>query len=183
MATPNSITTDLHYTAQFNGKTVRVLADCGELKVIEDCLEQCPELHIEQDGDQWLLEGRPVSESDVFEYLMRTIPFGDEPEALEAPAPAPTATPFNRKNLKGLVSSGSIFNVEFIKRTTGELRSMTCRRGVTKGLKGGQKSFSDKSKDLLTVWDMQAKGYRSIPVDAIQSLKVNGQTFSFAEAA
>lgn len=181
MATPNTITTDLHYTAQFNGKTIHVLADCGELKVIEDCLEQCPELRIEQDGDQWLLEGHPVSESDVFEYLMRTIPFGDEPEALEASAP--TATPFNRKNLKGLVSSGSIFNVTFTKRTTGELRSMTCRRGVTKGLKDGKKGFSDRSKDLLTVWDMQARGYRSIPVDAIQSLKVNGQTFSFAEAA
>lgn len=91
--------------------------------------------------------------------------------------------PFNRKNLKGLVSSGSIFNVEFIKRTTGELRSMTCRRGVTKTLKGGKKAFSDSSKDLLTVYDTKAKGYRSIPVDAIQKLCVNGQVFSFAEAA
>lgn len=90
--------------------------------------------------------------------------------------------PLNRANLKNLVSPGSIFNVKFIKRTTGELRSMTCRMGVQKHLKGGKKGFSDKQKHLLTVFDMQAKGYRSIPVDGIQHLSINGQSFSFAEA-
>ena len=176
MANSNSNT----YTAQFNGRIVSTDANGSELDAIHEITKQCPELDIEQDGDQWLLDGRTVSESDVFEYLMNTIPFEEEPT--EAPALA-KVIPFNRKNLKSLVSSGAIFNVEFIKRTTGELRSMTCRRGVTKGLKGGKKAFSDAGKNLLTVWDMSAKGYRSIPVDAIQKLSVNGQVFSFAEAA
>lgn len=104
-------------------------------------------------------------------------------EALQAEeVEAETTIPLNRANLKNLVSTGSIFNVKFIKRTTGELRSMTCRMGVQKHLKGGAKAFNDKSKDLLTVFDMQAKGYRSIPVDGIQSLSINGQSFSFGGA-
>ncbi len=97
--------------------------------------------------------------------------------------PVETSICLNRTNLKNLVSNGAIFNVKFIKRTTGELRSMTCRLGVQKHLKGGKKGFSDKAKDLLTVFDMSAKGYRSIPMDGIQSLSVNGQSFSFVEVA
>ncbi len=71
----------------------------------------------------------------------------DESTAVE---PVETSICLNRTNLKNLVSNGAIFNVKFIKRTTGELRSMTCRLGVQKHLKGGKKGFSDKAKDLLT---------------------------------
>ncbi len=109
----------------------------------------------------------------------------EQPEPAEANAeiaPVKTSICLNRTNLKNLVSNGAIFNVKFVKRTTGELRSMTCRLGVQKHLKDGKKGFSDTAKDLLTVFDMSAKGYRSIPMDGIQSLSVNGQSFSFAEA-
>ena len=88
-------------------------------------------------------------------------------------------TQFNLSNLQNLVSDGGIFSVEFIKRSTGELRKMTCRLGVKKHLKGGSKAYNPKKHNLLTVFDMQAKGYRSIPVDAVQKLSINGQTFSF----
>jgi hypothetical protein len=94
-----------------------------------------------------------------------------------------TAQPFNLANLANLgnlVSDGAIFSVEFIKRSNGELRKMVCRMGVKKHLKGGKKAYSTKARNLLTVFDMQAKGYRSIPVDAIQRLSMNGQTFNFA---
>lgn len=88
----------------------------------------------------------------------------------------------NRANLKNLVSDGSIFNVKFVKRSSGDLRSMTCRTGVQKHKKGGTKPFSDSAKGLLTVFDMQSKGYRSIPLEGIQSLSINGQSFTFARA-
>ena len=88
--------------------------------------------------------------------------------------------PFNRANLRNLVSDGGIFSVEFIKRTDGSLRKMICRLGVKKHLHGGKARYSAKAHDLLTVFDMEQKGYRSIPVDAIQRLCVNGQTFCFA---
>ena len=91
-----------------------------------------------------------------------------------------TVTQFNRTNLRNLVADGGIFSVEFIKRSNGQLRKMVCRLGVKKHLKGGQKAYSTKAHNLLTVFDMENKGYRSIPVDAIQRISVNGQTFSFA---
>lgn len=86
----------------------------------------------------------------------------------------------NWRNLVNLVSDGSIFYVEFIKRTTGELRKMKCRAGVKKYLRGGAKGYSAKAKNLLTVFDMENKGYRSIPVEAIKALSINGQQFNFA---
>ncbi len=98
-------------------------------------------------------------------------------QTTETPALTPTA--LNLRNLQNLVSDGAIFHVSFIKRTTGERRLMQCRTGVKKHLKGGKKSFSDKAKNLLTVFDMKAKGYRSIPVEAIQALTINGQSFNF----
>ncbi len=101
-----------------------------------------------------------------------------ESQAAEESTDAPSQ-PFNRANLRNLVSDGGIFSVEFIKRTDGSLRKMVCRLGVKKHLKGGQKAYSTKAHNLLTVFDMENKGYRSIPVDAIQRLCVNGQTFSF----
>lgn len=79
--------------------------------------------------------------------------------------------------LKEAVDDGHIFSVEFIKRTTGELRHMVCRIGVKSHLKGGTKKFSDTEKQLLTVFDVQKNAYRSIPLDQIIRVKVNGQTY------
>ena len=100
-------------------------------------------------------------------------------ESGKVPDMAPKRT-FNRRNLNNLVSDGRIFSVEFIKRSTGELRIMTARTGVKKHLQGGLKSYNPAQHNLLTVFDMDAKGYRSIPVEAIQRLSVGGQTFDIA---
>ena len=56
---------------------------------------------------------------------------------------------------------------------------MKCRTGVKKYLKHGKKGYSAKAKNLLTVFDLEAKGYRSIPVENIKRLSVGGQTFNF----
>jgi len=76
------------------------------------------------------------------------------------------------------VDNGRIFGVKFLKRTTGELRTMSCRLGVKKFLRGGQLAFCPAEKQLLTVFDMVAKGYRSIPLDGVRSVSVDGQIFS-----
>lgn len=86
----------------------------------------------------------------------------------------------NRANLKALVQDGQIFAVEFIKRTDGSLRRMVCRLGVKKHLKGGGVAYDTKAHNLLTVFDMEKGGYRSIPVEAVQRLTVHGQTLNFA---
>lgn len=74
-------------------------------------------------------------------------------------------------------AGGTIFSVQFIKRTTGEVRDMVCRLGVAKDLTGEGLKFDPVAKKLLTVWDVQKKGYRSIPLDAIQKIVVRGETF------
>lgn len=89
---------------------------------------------------------------------------------------------FNLANLKNLVSDGTIFSVDFIKRSNGERRTMVCRLGVKRHLKGGDSAYDPKKHNLLTVYDMDRAGYRSIPVEAIQRLSIHGQTFEFGEA-
>lgn len=83
----------------------------------------------------------------------------------------------NLPYIKQAVQDGTIFSVDFIKRTTGEERHMVCRLGVKAHLKGGEKKFSDAEKQLLTVFDVQKNGYRSIPLDAIIRVKIHGKVY------
>lgn len=73
-------------------------------------------------------------------------------------------------------TDGKIFSVKFIKRTSGEERILVGRTGVRKGLaEAPSKPGIDFDKNnLLCVWDMQAGGYRSIPVEGIKAIKVEG---------
>ena len=79
--------------------------------------------------------------------------------------------------IREAVSDGGTFYVVFKKRTTGEIREMKCRTGVKKYLKGGTKKFDDKEKNLLTVFDMDKVAYRSIPLDAIIRVTINGTVY------
>ena len=74
------------------------------------------------------------------------------------------------------LNDGHIFSVHFVKRTNGEVRHMLCRTGVTKYLKGGGKSYDAASKSLLTVYDVQKQGYRSVPLEAIIQIDHHGTT-------
>lgn len=76
--------------------------------------------------------------------------------------------------VKGL--KDKIFSVVFIKRTTGEIREMTCRQGVTKYLAGGKRSYEFEDRLLLPIFDMTKKDYRCIPIEGIKGIKVNGIT-------
>lgn len=69
-------------------------------------------------------------------------------------------------------TGGKFFTVTFTKRSTGERRTMNCRLGVTRHLRGGTKAYNDADHGLLTVFDMQSRGYRSIPVANV--ISING---------
>jgi hypothetical protein len=71
---------------------------------------------------------------------------------------------------------GKLFSVVFIKKDGSE-RKMLCRTGVKKGLTGEGLAFDPIQKNLVSVWDMQASGYRFIPVDRILSIKLQGETY------
>jgi hypothetical protein len=76
------------------------------------------------------------------------------------------------KQIKELVGS-KIFSVTFVKKD-GTLREMTCRVGVTKHLKGGELKYSPESLNYLTVFDMQAQDYRTININTLKKIKVDG---------
>ena len=88
------------------------------------------------------------------------------------------------KQLAGFVrkqAGGTIFSVKFIKRTTGETRDMVCRFGTVNKVKGDAGSgpaYDALDKGLLPVWDMQAEGFRSIPLENIIAIKIKGQVYN-----
>lgn len=65
------------------------------------------------------------------------------------------------------------FTVSFIKRTTGELRTMNCRKGVTKHLSGGGAKYVFKDNGLVSVYDVKSEGYRTISLEGIKSIKMD----------
>ena len=78
-------------------------------------------------------------------------------------------------------SQGKIFGVSFIKRTNGELRIMSARRGVSKGVTGEGLKYDPESKQLLTVYDMHKKGQRMIDTSSFISVTVNGIQYQIVE--
>lgn len=76
--------------------------------------------------------------------------------------------------LKSLVADGKIFSVKFIRRTDGAERKMLCRTGV-RPAGGGERAYDPSAHNLLLVWDMQKKGYRTIPADNVLSVRAHGR--------
>ena len=73
--------------------------------------------------------------------------------------------------------SGKIFRLDFIKRTNGETRTMICRFGVKKHLKGGSPAYHFGDKGLLSVFDTNKQAYRSVPIDNILLIKFAGVAY------
>lgn len=82
----------------------------------------------------------------------------------------------NSNELASIVaaSNGRFVSVTFIKKD-GTERSMLCRLGVTKYLKGGESKLN--ADQYLTVFDVQKEAYRAINKDTILSVKLAGTTF------
>lgn len=72
-------------------------------------------------------------------------------------------------------TNGKIFAIKFIKRSDGAERKMICRTGVKKHLKGGELAYDPVSKGLITVFDMTVNGYRSIPIEGVFSILIDGE--------
>lgn len=76
-------------------------------------------------------------------------------------------------------NTGKIFTVTFIKRD-GTIRKMNCRLGVKKDLSNNPnkrpQNYNPDEHSLLSVYDMKAKGYRSIRLNTVIRLKIDGVT-------
>lgn len=72
--------------------------------------------------------------------------------------------------------SGKVFGVWFVKRSNGHLRHMSCRGGVQKGVVGTAR-YNPDNYGLSVVFDMK-NGFRSIPIDAIKQITIQGIRFT-----
>ena len=76
------------------------------------------------------------------------------------------------------VSDGKLFSVTFVKKD-GSIRFMLCRTGVKKYRKTLTESVKTAiNPNLITVFDMQKKEYRSFHQDSVLALKTKGLTFN-----
>ena len=77
--------------------------------------------------------------------------------------------------------NGRFFTVEFIKKD-GSTRVMNCRTGVKKYLSDNGKKIKftgPMGNGILRVYDLQAKGYRSINIDTIKKINYNKITLKY----
>lgn len=72
-----------------------------------------------------------------------------------------------------MTNTGKIFSVLFTKKN-GDERKMVGRRGVQIGLKGVGIKYDLREKNLINVYDMQARDYRCFNTNSIKEIKVNG---------
>ncbi len=100
--------------------------------------------------------------------------------------------------IEGTRPQGTIFNVSFIKRTTGEERTMRARLGVKRGVTGVGMAYNPKSKNLIACYDVQKaqemkalglddvaaskKSYRMIDANTLTKLAFCGQSYTVANA-
>ena len=70
-------------------------------------------------------------------------------------------------------NNGRIFSATFIKKD-GSIRTMRARKGVTKGLKGGQMKYTPLDKALMGVFDMDISEYRMVNLDGLIKFSANG---------
>jgi len=81
-----------------------------------------------------------------------------------------------REVLRNLIDNakGRIFTATFVKKD-GEVRVMNCRTGVTKGTKGGRNNLEGKP-NYVSVYDVQRKSYKTLNVDTLKSITIDGCT-------
>ena len=70
---------------------------------------------------------------------------------------------------------GRMFGATFFKKD-GSVRKMNCRTGVAKYIKGGGKPLYSYD-NLVRVYDIKKKGYRTINIDTLWSLRMNRDTY------
>lgn len=75
------------------------------------------------------------------------------------------------------VSGNTFFSVTFRKRSNpDEIRQMTCRFGVSKGVTGKGRRFEANEKGLISVYDVK-NGFRMIPIEGIMEIAIKGKTY------
>lgn len=78
--------------------------------------------------------------------------------------------------------NGKFFTIEFIKRSTGEVRKMTATTNYQSKLAGGEAAYDFGEKKLIPVWDLAKQAFRSIPLDSVLTINAKGNTYKIVKA-
>lgn len=73
---------------------------------------------------------------------------------------------------------GKFFTAIFRSKQDGTVRLMNGRTGVRKYSKGGINVIRDKA-DLVSVFNVQKMGYRSVYLDGLVSIRAGGKVYDF----
>ena len=86
------------------------------------------------------------------------------------------------ETVKQIIDEGgsNIASAVFVKMD-GTVRKMNFRRHVTKGVNGRGLKYNPSKVGNMIVYDMGADGFRTIKLDNVQSLKVNGVTHNWSK--
>ena len=76
-----------------------------------------------------------------------------------------------------IIEHGDKFFTATFTKKNGEERVLNGRRGVVKHTNGVGMKYIPSDYDLLTVYDVQAEGYRMISCNTISALRINGEDY------
>ena len=87
-----------------------------------------------------------------------------------------------RENLKDFIkkTNGKFFTAEFHKKD-GTVRKMNARLGVKKYLKGGENKVEGIDRPYITVYDVKAKGYRTINLHTTEKIKFGKEVWEVVD--
>jgi hypothetical protein len=68
------------------------------------------------------------------------------------------------------------FDITFIKRSNGEVKSMKCKYGVPSE-RGGTMRYDPAKKGLIVVYNVEEGGYKTIGVEGIISASINNKNY------
>ena len=82
----------------------------------------------------------------------------------------------NTLRMLQLINSGKIFWVEFLKKD-GTIRTMRARTKVKSYLQGGKLKYNPANYNLISVFDMDKREYRSFTLHKVIELHAGGHIF------
>jgi len=84
-----------------------------------------------------------------------------------------------RRDLRGFLAAteGKLFSVTFVRRGDGAVRRMLCRTGVRKEVTGAGLRFAPADRNLFSVYDVQKRQYRFIPLENVLWLTCNHERY------
>lgn len=88
----------------------------------------------------------------------------------------------HRTQVKSLIEAldGRFIGVDFVKQD-GEMRKLNGRLGVTSFQSGGVNMVEADSRPYLTVFDVQARGYRSVNLATLCSLRADRHVYALVD--